>query len=328
MTEISSHLFNSTIASCSISAAFELGFLDDLAKKNERISITKYCKENHLDQGSFHTLLRSMNGFQIVSFDEQKETVEKGAQFQSIYENKGYFHWMVKGYGKMITNIAHLLDQKNRGENFYKRDGAAIALSGKDYGKMFVDAHVTALLDAFPFKKIADLGCGSANRLLEITKSRNCQGIGIEIDLGGVNVARDAVAKAGRSDSVQIFQGDVSQLTPQNEFKDVDLLSSFFMGHDLWPRERCVEIFKNFRLVFPNLKYFMFCDTYRSDLASDEKAPIFTLGFEVFHALMGQYIPSLSEWNDLFSEAGWKKVKEVATDIPFTHIFFLEPLKN
>jgi hypothetical protein len=234
---------------------------------------------------------------------------------------------MIKGYGDFLVNSPTLLDKDRRRGPFYKRDGAAIARSGKDYGAKFVDEIVHELLDTISFKKMADLGCGSANRILEIVGKKGCKAIGIEIDSGGVEVARQNVQKSGYTDyHMQIIQGDVSRLLYRKEFEQVDLISSFFMGHDLWPKERCIDIFRNFLKVFPNIEYFLFCDTFRSNLPPKETLPTFTLGFEVFHSLMQQYIPTLDEWRELFGEAGWKCEKEIATEIPYTNIFLLKPI--
>jgi len=73
------------------------------------------------------------------------------------------------------------------------------------------------------------------------------------------------------------------------------------------------------------VKRFLLCDTYRSELSISHEIPVFTLGFEVTHAVMGQYIPSLSEWMELFAEAGWRCATRRFIDLPFSCIFDLRP---
>jgi hypothetical protein len=53
--------------------------------------------------------------------------------------------------------------------------------------------------------------------------------------------------------------------------------------------------------------------------------PIFTLGFELTHAVMGQYIPLESEWLEVFDEAGWDCANAREVGIPFSKIFDLRP---
>ena len=51
--------------------------------------------------------------------------------------------------------------------------------------------------------------------------------------------------------------------------------------------------------------------------------PIFTLGFEVTHAAMGQSVPSHQDWLDLFEETAWTLGDEYPIGIPFSCIFDL-----
>jgi hypothetical protein len=103
----------------------------------------------------------------------------------------------------------------------------------------------------------------------------------------------------------------------------VDVIFSFFIGHDLWPRADCLLTLARLRSAFPGARRFLLADTYRSDLPPADEAPIFTLAFETTHAVMGQYVPSLQEWDALFSESVWTCVGQRALDIPFSVIFDL-----
>ena len=100
-------------------------------------------------------------------------------------------------------------------------------------------------------------------------------------------------------------------------------LAIYFMGHDLWPRPNALKAFHSIRGAFPNLKRFLFSDTYRSDFPAPGHTPIFTLGFEFTHELMGQFIPSVAEWEDLFEESGWELRKTHELAIPYSCIFDL-----
>ncbi len=323
MSDFSATLFNATVASSAISGAFELGLFHALNEKKEGVPVSQFCKDNHLDPASFYSMIYALSCFDIVRQD--RDLLQKGARFDEIDRDKGYFHWMIKGYADFLANFSSLMDQRLRKGSFYRRNGKAIAQAGKDYGTAHVDSSVLDLLRSLSFHKIADLGCGSAHRILEIRREIGCKAVGIEIDSGGVALARELVQKANSEDSIQIVQGDVSQLSALEEFKDIDLISSFFMGHDLWPKERCIQIFSHFLKVFPNVRYFLFCDTYQAQLPPQQTVPTFTLGFEVFHALMGQYIPTIAEWESLFPLAGWECVQKIITGIPYTSIFLLKP---
>lgn len=105
-------------------------------------------------------------------------------------------------------------------------------------------------------------------------------------------------------------------MEPRPEFDQVDFVCTFMMGHDLWPRAECLASLKLIGEAFPRATDLIICDTYRSDLPSTERHPVFTLGFETAHAVMGQMIPSLDEWTDVLAEAGWLRTDVIDFDLP------------
>jgi hypothetical protein len=113
--------------------------------------------------------------------------------------------------------------------------------------------------------------------------------------------ARKAVEEAGLVDRIEIVHGDISALEA-GRFPGFGLVFSFFLGHDLWPKEDCVRALDSLRSAFPDVRNFLLSDTYRSERVTHADTPIFTLGFEHTHALMDQYIPSVEEWRATFAE--------------------------
>jgi len=190
-----------------------------------------------------------------------------------------------------------------------------------------IDPYFEKVLREIPFNTVVDLGCGSAERLIKLAKKYpNLSGIGIDINSESVSLAQSCVAQEGLSERITIMQGDMRNLKTQSEFETVDTLLSFFCGHDMWPKDNCLQVMRHLRSVFPNLKRFLLCDTYRSDVVPSSDIPIFTLGFETVHAVAGQYIPSISEWMDVFAQSGWKCIRQNYVEAPFTTIFDLHPL--
>ena len=318
-------IFNATIVSSALSAAYELGLIDRLQQQNA-IDIDKFCQENTLHQSSLEATISALCCFNICRLSDSSNVVQQGPSFAEAYRYKGYFLWLIKGYGYLLQNLASIAKNENRCNDFIKRDGKYIALAGRDYGQQFVDSYFEQLLNEFPYKYVVDLGCGSAAKLINIAqKDEAVRGIGIDINSGAVTTAQIAVETAKLQSRIKIIEGDISQLKTQPDFSEVDVIFSFFNGHDLWPRHNCLNFLKNLYLAFPNVKRFLLCDTYRSDTIPSEKIPIFTLGFEFTHGIMGQYIPSLAEWLDLFVESGWQCVEHREIGIPFSAIFDLRP---
>src|SRR5262249_36313559 len=160
-----------------------------------------------------------------------------------------------------------------------------------------------AVIDSLEFDGIADLGCGAAARLIDIAARRpGTRGVGVDIDGPTVSYAREAVAAAGLSDRIGVVQGDPTKVT--GPVSGVEVVFSVFMAHDLWPRARAIDVLRSLTNVFPDLTDLVLCDTHRSEVPEGERLPMFSMGFELVHALKGEYVPSESEWSDVFSAAG------------------------
>lgn len=316
-------IFNSAIAASAIAALFDLGLFDEL-QAHEAVRVPEFCEKRGLHQPSIAILLHTLQCFDIVELSAAKDLARPGKAFAETCRDKGYFLWLVRGYGYLWQNLSDLVKNGKGSFDTVGRDGGYIAKAGRDYGAQFVDAYFTDMLYQMPFKVAADLGCGSAMRLINLAKQNpEFRGIGIDINEGAVKLAREAIAAANLQNRLAMVRADVGRLEARPEFADVEVLFCFFMGHDLWPRENCLKVLQHIRSVFPRVKRFLLSDTYRSDLPASRHVPIFTLGFEVTHAVMGQYIPSVAEWMDLFDEAGWECVERRDLGIPFSSIFDL-----
>lgn len=320
-------LFNSVIGAASIAAIFELGLFDEL-QQNKVIHVKAFCNEHKLHQKSISILLETLHLYKIIIYSPEDDLVSPGPIFADTLKNKGYFLWLIQGYGNMLQNISTLVKNKNRTGDLIQRNGKAIATAGRDYGMHFVDSIFNDVLSQMPFNFVADFGCGSGERLINLAKSRpDFHGVGIDIDLDAAILAQNSIANANLQDRVTVLHGDITNLKLPM-FSKVDVIYSFFMAHEFWPRENCLQILRNIRAKFPNVKRFLLSDTYRSDLPLCREKPIFTLGFELTHAIMGQYIPSIQEWKDVFEEAGWLCAEQYDLKIPFSCIFDLRPGKE
>ena len=152
------------LAHAPVNIYFEIGLFETLQQSSNGVHLPSFCEENSLDLPSTESLVFSMECFSILTQDTNTQVVYKGEQFADVFENKGYFLWLLQGYGSSLTSLPSLLSVQSKE---IKRDGAAIALAGKDYGKMHIDSYVESTLSDFSWNKVADLGCGSANRILQ-----------------------------------------------------------------------------------------------------------------------------------------------------------------
>lgn len=311
--------FNGMVAAAAISAAFELGLLHEL-RQSASLSAQKFAEVHDLDLLPLNGLCGVLEHAQILHL--RGDTITPGPEFTDAWLNKGYFLWLVRGYGDVLRRTAELCHVSAGSAARQIRDGGWIASAGKDYGEHFVDPVLSAVMSDAGFTNVADLGCGSAGRLIELaTHHPGGRFVGVEVNPGAADVARDAVHQAGLADRIQIVNADIAKLEA-GQFPGIDLMMSFFLGHDLWPEEDCARTLRRLRAAFPDARTFLLSDTYMSPQGQSE-IPIFTLGFEFTHALMRQYIPSLEEWRSFFATSEWRLAAVHDLAIPYSAIFEL-----
>jgi len=326
----SSGIFNATIAGAAIAAAFELGLMEELEAAGE-LRVPAFCDVHDLNLGCVMQIIRALTLFEIATVDAETRTVLPGRMFQQVSDEKSYFLWLIGGYGYALQNLAALSRNSICGpgmddRSFVKRDGRVISMAASHYGARYVDRDFFAVLEPCEGEIIADLGCGSAARLVQIAmRNPNVKGIGIDIDQNAINLARETVGSSCFDHRIHLLRADITRLEPNERFTHVTTLTSFFMGHDLWPKENCLAVLENLRFCFPAVKRFLLCDTYRAELTSSRDVPIFTMGFELLHSVMRQEVPTRLQWMELFTESSWRCVSTRSIGIPNSAIFELIP---
>ena len=323
-------IFNSAIAAPAIGAAWELGLLDEL-RDQKTVDVHKFATQHDLDSGSMHALVTALAVVDVVERD--RDTVVAGRLLDEAYRTKSLFHWLALGSGGLFSRIQYVLRNENREGAFYHRDPAAIAYACRDINRQYFDPVFWAAMNGLDskFHSVVDLGSGSGERLMQILDQYpGTTGIGIDLAGPANKVAAAEALERGFGDRLSFIESDARNLGYRDEFAQVDLLTCFMMGHDFWPRENCVATLQRLRKAFPNAHRFLLGDTTRILLDSnrskhavtEENVPIFTLGFEFGHAMMGVYLPTLEEWEGVFAEGGWHCVKRDLIETPSLSVIF------
>lgn len=308
-TRATAQIFNSAVAASAIAAAWELGALGELHDFGT-LDVAGFAARNDLHEESTKGLFVALASVGVVR--REGATVVPGEQFDDVYQAKSLFHWLARGSAPLFAEIPSVLRNANRSGAYYRRDAKAISAACREANAEFYDPVFWPVLEGLDFEPtaVADLGSGSGERLLQILKRHpGARGIGIDIANPAIEMARSEAHLAGLSDRIEFIESDVRQLQPAPQFADVDLLTCFMMGHDFWPRERCITSLRQLRAAFPSVRRLLLGDNVRTTGVPDDEIPVFTLAFEFGHAMMDVYLPTLDEWLDVFDEAGWKCVE-------------------
>lgn len=316
------NIFNSAVAGFAIATAWEAGALDELNDSGQ-LSVPAFCARHDLHLTSVRGMFAALATVGVVV--RTGDTVFAGPEFADVYRNKAFFHWLTVGCGELFSNMPRIVRNGNRSGEFYRRDAAAIAFACREINLRSFDPVFWRAIESldFAFTTVADLGCGSGGRLAQIAnRFPGVGGIGVDISADALREAAGSVRAAGFDGRFTFIEADVRTLEADDRFAEVELLTCFMMGHDFWPREQCVVTLRRLREAFPNARRFLLGDTARTQGIADQDRPIFTLGFETAHDLMGVYLPTLTEWADVFDESGWRCVGVRRVDVPAHSVIY------
>jgi SAM-dependent methyltransferase len=315
-------IFNSTVAGSAIATAWEIGVLDELRERGS-LSVPSYCAAHDLHPVSIRGMCAALAAAGVVV--RTGDTVEVGPEFDDVYRNKAFFHWLTIGCAELFANMPTIVRNERRVGNFYRRDAAAIGFACRDINRQSFDPVFWAAMEDLDFDVtvVADLGCGSGGRLAQIAgRYPGVRGIGIDIAPVALHDAADHVAAAGFPDRFEFVEADVRVIEPDPRYEKVEVLTCFMMGHDFWPRDECVASLRRLREAFPNVRRFLLGDTARTHGIADADKQVFTLAFETAHDLMGVYLPTLAEWRGVFADGGWTCLNARDVAVPVASVVF------
>ncbi|WP_316524398.1 class I SAM-dependent methyltransferase [Kitasatospora brasiliensis] len=248
---------------------------------------------------------------------------------------RGYFTWAVGGYHDVFGRAGHLSAGTHRYNEDVFRDEAMVALGSAQCDQSLFAAQLTDVLSGIDFRTIADLGSGTSARVRRVVSQREgSRGLGIDISRPATDIARRDIVEAGMQDRVTAVRADVLGLLGTQidndaeaaEVAEVDTVMSFFLLHDLLadPSTRS-SIFTRMREAFPKARTFVLGDTMLRDPGtSDGAQPVFSVGFELAHAMMGVPLHTKATYERLFTDAGLRIDRVEALATPHSWLYVLQ----
>ncbi|WP_216822577.1 methyltransferase [Shewanella sp. WE21] len=320
-------VFNGYVGANLIFAYDRIGLFKVLGPK-QRMSFRQLASQIQCITNRFEALLNAgiTFGFITKCDDGLYAWTEAG---QDMCKHVGYFTWSVGGYGNFFRELGTLVDNKECWSGL--RDGSMVALGSDQANASFMREIFYSALDNIKFSRIADFGCGNAGRLIDVCKRyENMSGVGVDIDLNAVQLARKNVKNNGLQDSIDLYCEDVLIAIEDPMLKaklaDVEVVTSFMMLHDLLNMEGLKDVlFDRLRMAFPSVKYFIIADTVR--MASPEglnELPIFNIGFELLHGYMDVQIHDKESYDHVFEKSGLTIEKCIPFGTPNTYLYVLK----
>ena len=222
----------------------------------------------------------------------------------------------VGAYSCILTELVPSLRNEKKYGVDYIRPGDLIA-KGSYYTGRKNYPWVIENMKKLGVKKVADLGCGSADVLISLCEQdKNLRGVGVDISQAALDEAKERIVKKGLEKRISLVQGDLYKPNSfSKKLQDVDGFNAIMVMHEFLRdgKEKVIQMFKDMKKEFKG-KYFFLGEF---DCLEDEEYQkmqypdrIHFLFYQhVIHPLTWQGLTFKEDWLDIFDKAGIKLVK-------------------
>ena len=302
---------NGYIRSYIIFALHETGVFD-LLRKNKNLSVNEIAKECNLNSQLLEGVMNFLyHADQIIIKENDKFSLtEKGQQWLFTDPVLAMSFGAVGAYSCILSELVpSLKNEKKYGKDFIRK-GEFIAKGSYHTGKGNYN-WVLDKMKEYGVKKIADLGCGSADVLINFCKiDPNLTGIGIDISSKALEEAESRVKKNDLSNRIKLTQGDLYKpKTFSESVKDVDAFNSIMVMHEFLRdgEESVANMFKSMKKQFKGKLFFL----GEFDCLEDEEYQkikyadrIHYLFYQhMIHPLTNQGLTTKEGWLNIFKKA-------------------------
>ena len=303
---------NGYIRSYVIFALHETGVFN-LMKKQKELSVEEISSKCNLNPKLLDGVMNFLyHSDQIISKQNNKFSLtEKGNDWLFTDPVLAMSYGAVGAYSCILTELVpSLRNEKKYGVDFIRK-GDLIAKGSYHTGK----GNYPWVLDKMKemgIKKVADLGCGSADVIINLCKSdKNLKGVGIDISKEALEEAEKRIQANGLTERIKLSQGDLYKPeTFSNSVKDVDAFNAIMVMHEFLRdgKESVIKMFKSMKKEFEG-KYFFLGEF---DCVEDEEYQrmnypdrIHYLFYQhMIHPLTNQGLARKEDWLDIFQQAG------------------------
>ncbi len=321
---------NGYIRSFIIFALHETGVFN-LMRENKELTIDEISNKCNLNPKLLNGVMNFLyHSDQIVSKNENKFALtEKGHEWLFTDPVLAMSFGAVGAYSCILTELVpSLRNEKKYGIDFVRK-GDLIAKGSYHTGK----GNYPWVLDKMRemgIKKVADLGCGSADVIINLCKSdKNLKGVGIDISNDALEEAKKRIQNNGLSERIKLSQGDLYKPeTFSSSVKDVDAFNAIMVMHEFLRdgKESVIQMFKSMKKEFKG-KYFFLgeFDCVEDDEYQGMNYPdrIHYLFYQhMIHPLTNQGLARKEDWLDIFQKAG-VEVLETNDKLSFRLVQFI-----
>lgn len=303
---------------------FTLDKLQLFGVLKQGVTLDEMVHQHKLDPARTAQLLRHTSEMGVTTLSSNQYGLTRYGH--DLARHAGFFTWAIGGYSPLLENMDEFLLRPDQSWRPFVR-GHYVAIGADACHTHVMEPVVDAVLAELPGKRIADLGCGNAGRLIRfLSKEPDREGIGIDIDAGAIQAAGAHIAQYGLTHRIKLIQQNVLEVlvNPDPDLAQVELVVSFMMLHDLFNMNDLEgRLFDRLRTAFPKAHYYALADTCLSENHKLE-IPVFIGGYELVHSMRGIKNFPLSYYEQRFKTEGCRLLARHDLHVPNTYLFVLE----
>jgi SAM-dependent methyltransferase len=324
----SARTFFNGYVGANLARAYSQRGLFDALSASEPKAFDVLARETSCSESGLEALLRTGVALDIVRVENGRYSLTQVGD--ELRHNIGFFTWAIGGYGAFFRDLSNLAGSEG-GDHRAFIDGSMVALGSDQVNQAMMRTIYDEAMAGLPqFACVADLGCGNAGRLIDLCKRfPRSTGVGIDINAQAIALAKKNVEANQLSGRITLHRTNVLDAVEAEEVRHalapVELVTCFMMLHDLFNVEAPEMVIRKLRRAFPQARCFVFADTFRMPMhPQPDELPIFSLGFELVHGVMGIRLHTPNDYVEAFRKGGLS-VKEMRHfGAPNTYIFVME----
>lgn len=287
--------------------ALEAGLFDALGQ-HPGIDGSDLAATLGLDPDRLSGLLLFLRNEGYVVDERGWSLTSKGADLPTFAP---WYQMLVGGYAPTMQQLGDVLKP---GAGWATRDTTRVGIGSCGIGAYDAVPLVERLLPAAgpDLSTIVDLGCGDAGFLIDVLQARpGLTGIGVEPDLGSVELARRARVSRGVADRLELFQGsagDVAKLELPDHGRGACFMTAFVLQEMLEQEGPAAveELLRSTFETYPRARWLVVEMDFRPDapIMAHGLALAFYNPYFLIHAITEQRLESRHWWAELFARNG------------------------
>jgi len=302
----------------------DFGFFEAMNAQG-KINCVDFARKNNLDKETIMILCEYLFATRMFDRSENDYLLTKQGKYTLTYAQGAFY--FIHAYAPIFENLDALLKkQKTYGKDIFRRE-KSVSKASAETEKWLPFPIACDIIKKYKFKKVLDLGCGSAEFLMSLcSQKKDLTGYGIDLSAESVHYAQESINKRGMGNKIKLLVGDIFKIdTIDCNLDSVDAIISMYVMHEFIGNDltRITELFKKIRTRFKDASIII-CELCRQPSGIIRKNASAIAEHHLFHALAKQHLLTREEWLGLFKKTGFEVVEERRFDFASQCYFVLK----